>query len=184
MDMRRCIIAGVIVIAGLIGLARPAAATEIGSFYWDPFNSYFALANFADYSDPAIPDLQLLGAQVLFNGSVFDLGITDPLDPTNVIHAVSPGEVATTASFADGGTFDFASAPAELIFGATPTNLGGLLTVTYFDSFGAPASALTDVFGYGSIDYTPVPEPGTLALFAIGLATAAVARRRRRHPSR
>jgi hypothetical protein len=47
-----------------------------------------------------------------------------------------------------------------------------------FETVG-PDVWVTDVAPYGSIQITQVPEPGTLALLALGLSVPALLRRRR-----
>ena len=142
-----------------------AGASSIAQAYWDdsPLASIFSIVgssgvSFASGANPS----NLPGANnaVPPFSATFSVGANAPVEP----NGVNPGETLTvTFNLASGQTF------ANAI---TALNSGALRVGIHVQGF---ASGGSESFVNGGV----IPEPGTLALVAGGLASLAVARRRR-----
>jgi hypothetical protein len=176
--MRHWLPPGLFFVLMLVGVAAPASATPVAFFDWSVDNQWFELLNTSTLVDGGgNPFPALLDPQIELNRDsslLLDL-VGDPSDPSGIQSVISPGFAANTVAGLDLATIT----SVQLIFGgALPP---GVLTTSYFTLTDAGAVAATEWTGiddFAVVDYQPVPEPGTLALFASGFAAFWGARRR------
>jgi hypothetical protein len=91
---------------------------------------------------------------------------TTLLSDGQIVGLPIPGGVTQLNGVGLFNTAETVSMNSQIAWGSGPDNIGG------YDS-------LTVHTGIAAVDPTPVPEPGTLTLFALGAAGASVVRRRR-----
>ena len=156
--------------------ASRADAVPIGVFSWagdDLFGPLFTVENF---SDDAGQSLGLPGGA--FSDVFVDLVFGDGTAPLSLMLAsivepgdetIDPGEIAQ--NFALPTSFDIGSAALRL---ALPFEG----TIGLIDAGGTPIESLTQANSAALIDFTPVPEPSTLLLVGVGLASARLMRRK------
>lgn len=86
----------------------------------------------------------------------------------------------TVATGLTGIAVDFGAMGADRIWTVNPGNLYGLtFTGTAFTTPVSLASAGTN-YAFRGLEFSPIPEPGTAALVALGLGASAIIRRRRK----
>jgi len=152
-----------------------APFTAVASFYWsadvlssfDPVASYpaslsFTIGGAGPYT--SVPGTEIFA--VLYQPASFggNYAIEIQTASSNVLEAFGATSWDSTTQTVQLASLSFASSAPPF---SVPLTGGGSLQINTFDSLGSTASILA-------------PEPGSMSLFGLGLATTALLRRRRR----
>ncbi len=118
------------------------------------------------------------------NADLWDAAIANPIMITEGGAALSTLVWTGTTRFGIAGPGFPQGSPLGSVTNDVIRGISSLASVSWIEATGSPAGALSSFYGLSGVLIVPtvVPEPGTLILFALGLAGLGLAHRKRPRP--